>query len=554
MREEFIHTIRNVVGCLILSGSVAGCVKDNLNACVAPETGTDTPVSFISLHFAFSQNPSTRSNPTGGEQGDGNETGQDYENTVSNATLFFYPSNGGGVNGADVPFAATCYVEKITSPTVGPLEMNGLEVNGTYRVLVVANAGDLRTYATLDDLRNATIDPICQYADGRYCDFVMASENDGAQCELTIQEGNSFTNPATATVELERLAARVDYQAPGSYTLENDTRTATFTRAMLVNLYNQPTYILKRVADDVNGAGLSYLGDETTDNYVLDPKTSSKTMQAAAETAAWYNRYFPDMTDVVDDEGKTVWEDWLAEGDEITNPDDNTDKWLRIGYARENTSSVDVQRENYSTGVVFEAMYGNLGADFTDGATFFRVNKKVLYPTLEAAMKAHDADFDESKTFSDYAVLSAYVNLLDGGDPAGYADYLRTATEDESGYEKYRWNDFKRDILGYGGADNTEATARTRQVLHERTGHMTETYLNGRGYYTYWIRHNRGEGDASVTGLPMEYAVVRNNIYKLIVKSVSGIGSDTPYYNSPEISIDVVLDDSWDVVYDMVVE
>ena len=497
----------------------------------------------------------TRSNPTGGEEGDGYEKGQSYENAISNISLFFYPSiTGGGINGANVDFAAVYYVANITSTTVGPLEVEGLEANQPYRVLAVANAGDLRSYTSLDDLRNATLQDVCQSNNGTYNSFVMASENDDDQCELTIDDGNSYSNPATATIDLERLAARVDYQVENNnFTLDDNTRTATITRAMLVNLYNQPTYILKRVATDANGTGLSYLGDETTDNYVIDPNTASKTVPATDETADWYDRYFPNLTDEVDSDGKTVWEGWLAEGDEITNPDDNTDTWRRIGYAKENTSSIDAQGENYSTGVVFEAVYGNLGDGFTQSATFFRVNKSTLYPTLEAAMTAHDTGFDENKTFNSLEELKTYITSLDGNDLAGYKTYLQTATDGEN-LAKYQWSNFKQNVLGYNG---TVPTAKTRQVLHERSGNKIETFLGGRGYYTYWIKHNCGDASASVPGLPMENAIVRNNIYKLIVKSISKIGSDIPNNEEPEepkVSIEVKLVDSWYVVYDMEVE
>lgn len=553
MYRKLSHTVKKIVGYLLLGGLTIGCTEEKLGTTSEKEYGS--VISYVSLHFVFPQGTSTRANPVGGEQGDGNEFGQAYENTINNVTLFFYPAdNNGGINGDDVLFTATCYVNNITFSTVGPLEMEGLKMNIPYRVLAVANAGDLSSsYTSLNDLRNATLQDVYQSNNGTYNSFVMASENDDTKCVLTIEDGNSQSNPATATIDLERLAARVDYRAESSYTLDDNQRTATITRAMLVNLYNQPTYILKRVATDANGTDLTYLGDETTQNYVIDPNTASKTVPATDETAGWYDRYFPNLTDEVGSDGKTAWEGWLAKGDEITNPDDNT-KWLRIGYAKENTSSIDAQGENYSTGVVFEAEYDNLGQGFTKGKTFFRVNKSTLYSSLEAAMEAHDTDFDFAMNFASFDDLDTYRSSLDGNDPAGYKDYLLTAKAGESSYEQYQWNNFKQNVLGYSG---TDPTAKTRQVLHERTDNKTETFLGGRGYYTYWIKHNCGEASASVPGLPMENAIVRNNIYKLTVKSISKIGSDIPKNEEPEepkVSIEVKLDDSWYVVYDMEVE
>lgn len=54
-------------------------------------------------------------------------------------------------------------------------------------------------------------------------------------------------------------------------------------------------------------------------------------------------------------------------------------------------------------------------------------------------------------------------------------------------------------------------------------------YLGGICYYTYWIRH-ADDGNPDVIS-PMEYAIVRNNIYQLDVKSISTIGPPVPEDN-----------------------
>lgn len=97
---------------------------------------------------------------------------------------------------------------------------------------------------------------------------------------------NPENDPAKATVSVERMAARLDYQASGSYPCQDPQysgATAEITGAALVNNLTAGSYLTKRVANDVNGTtGLSYLGDETADegvqtNYVLDPWTAQKT-------------------------------------------------------------------------------------------------------------------------------------------------------------------------------------------------------------------------------------------------------------------------------------
>lgn len=325
--------------------------------------------------------------------------------------------------------------------------------------------------------------------------------------------------------------ARVDYQAAAEgYPLSSSLVTpglnpaqAKITRAFLVNTYNQDTYVLKRVATDIGGTP-EYLGKEIYNNYVIDPNTSKKTL--ASTHASWYDHYFPKLSDE-----NTEWEDWLIQGDPITEPG-TTDTWYRLGYPKENTSSVDAQGKYYSTGVVFEASYKGIDG-VAEGSTFFRY-KGMIYPTLEAAMEdTYDkAYFKEDQTFGTFKILTDYINSLPGNeDPAGYKDYLKTAKADNFGDGSlWTWRYYKQYILSFD--EKGQATAKTRKALHDR-GYGTETFLNGRGYYIYWIRHNGGDNATQFDETkPMAYGIVRNNVYKLTVNSISKIGDDTPGGNA----------------------
>jgi hypothetical protein len=58
------------------------------------------------------------------------------------------------------------------------------------------------------------------------------------------------------------------------------------------------------------------------------------------------------------------------------------------------------------------------------------------------------------------------------------------------------------------------------------TGFSRESDNRYYTYYYYWIRHN-DNGDNAVMG-PMEFAVVRNNVYKLCVDNIYKLGHPTP--------------------------
>lgn len=535
------NRIYGIIAVLLLSLGACSLIHDDMEELGYREDGSAYAYVSLTIHTGTTGNV-TRANPTGGETGDGYEDGQTYENAVSNLTLFFYPATlgDGGVNRTgDVDFTARIYIQNPASNgnmedgtlpidktfTVGPVKVDGLKTNQQYHVLAVANAGDKTSITSLDALRSATVSTVYTTDGTTYSNFVMASEGD-EHPELDISYENSETNPAETTINLERLVARVDYQvgdnADTDFEIDGRQITASITRAFLVNTYNQDTYVLKRVAEGNTTGTITYLGDESLSNYVIDPKTTSKTIPVASEASDWYDHYFPNLSDE-----NTEWENWLIQGDPIMEPG-TTDTWLRLGYPKENTSSIDAQGKYYSTGVVFEAEY-NLGAGFTTGETFFLVNGTTLFATLEEAMEAHNNNkFAENRSFSSYADLQEYIDdILKDNDPAGYKAFLQEATE-QTDLNLLTWANYKTNQLGYDTEGNP--TAATRKELHDRvTGpNKTETFLNGRGYYTYWIRHNYGDKDNVVSGLPMENAIVRNNIYKLTVRGIKEIGNDVP--------------------------
>lgn len=551
------NRIYGIIAVLLLSLGACSLIHDDMEELGYREDGSAYAYVSLTIHTGTAGNV-TRANPTGGETGDGYEDGQTYENAVSDLTLFFYPAalDDGGVNRTgNVEFTAKVYITNPdpnwavsdgTQPidktfTVGPVKVEGLKTNQQYHVLAVANAGDKRSITSLDALRSATESTVytATTSEGTtsYSDFVMASEGDENPV-LEISYDNSESNPAETSIDLERLVARVDYQvgdnADTDFEIDGRTITASITRAFLVNTYNevQGTYVLKRVADEWNANTFDYLGKETYKNYVIDPNTSAKTLDAASTNASWYDHYFPNLSDEVGDDGKTKWENWLIQGDPITEPG-TTDTWYRLGYPKENTSSVDAQGKYYSTGVVFEASYKGIDG-VAEGSTFFRY-KGMIYLTLEAAMEAtyKEAYFQEYQTFETFDVLTKYINSLPGNeDPAGYKDYLKTATADNFNGEEWTWEYYKQNVLSFD--EKGQATAKTREVLHDR-GYGTETFLNGRGYYIYWIRHNGGDSNTTTQfdeTRPMAYGIVRNNVYKLTVNSISKIGDDTPGGNA----------------------
>lgn len=543
MNKNILHTVKGVAGCLLMASLAAGCAQEDIDT--APSGGGGMSASsYVSLSFASQQSTPTRSNPTGGEQGDGDEAGQDYENKIKSAVAFFYQGNN-GVNGdgttqinAAVSFNVGNTMSGDRTYTTSPQQVD-LE-NGTYNVIVVANPGaDWWTgkSLTLDDVRNHIQTTAWTASGSNYSDFVMTS---AADATLTLNS-NPESDPAKATVNVERMAARLDYKAEASYTCTDPAYTGAtveITGAALVNNLTAGSYIIKRVADDVNGTNLSYLGNETADengaatNYVLDPWTASK-------NGNLYGTWFMNGSS-----DPNWWAGYVQPG--------TSETWQRIGYTLENTTAADAAGSDYSTGVVFKATFHPKGvANYQGGATFFALGTH-LFASMEDMMTyVYGADFsqfdDKIDACDNWAAVKNFAASLLDNDPSGYKAFLQGQDEAQDlaqVKESLKWSAYMLSNCGYSASLNE-----TYKVELDQNGIVTRNALQSYGvrtyedatcYYTWWVRHSNDNNDET-KGI-MEYAIVRNNIYKLTVNSIYSLGNDVPGEDE-NIILDVYVND-----------
>ena len=544
MGKDILHTVKSVMGCMLVTALAAGCAQEDIGNDPS-EGGGMSATSYVSLSFASPQGTPTRANPTGGETGDGQETGQDYENAITSAVAFFYQgTDQKGVNsGGNTPIKAFVSFNNIgngtdenstgvdrkytTSPQQVDLE------NGTYNVIVVANPGtDWWTgrSITLADVRDYIQTTAWTVSESGYSNFVMTS---AADATLTLNS-NPESDPATAEVNVERMAARLDYKAEAPYTCTDPAysgATVEITGAALVNNLTEGSYLLKRVADDVNGNNLSYLGDETADengvatNYVLDPWTASKNGNLYG---TWFMNGSPDPN---------WWAGYVQSG---TSVSDGAETWQRIGYTLENTTAADAAGSDYSTGVVFKAKFYPKGvANYTDGETFFALGNR-LFASMEDMMKNfYGSKFDElddlikkCETWRD--VKQFITSTLLTNDPSGYNKYLEGLAEgkDDTGAvsdaSSLIWSNYMLNECGYSKDENgkvvLDQNGKVTRIALKPYG--TRTYEDATCYYTWWVRHSNDNDDTKKD--IMEYAIVRNNIYKITVESIYSLGDPVP--------------------------
>ena len=551
MNRNDLYTVKGVLGCLLIVSLATGCAQEDIGT--TPHEGDGASVSsYVSLSFVSSQSAPTRSNPTGGETGDGQEKGQANENEINSAVAFFYQGNNGVNSDGTTPIMAVAAfkVGNYTEPGNGidrtyttiPQQVD-LD-NGTYNVLVVANPGaDWWTgqSLTLADVRNHIQTTAWTVSESGYSDFVMTS---AADATLTLNS-NPESDPAKTTVDVERMAARLDYKADAPYNCTDPAYTGAtvkITGAALVNNLTAGSYLLKRVAPTVDGVP-TYLGNETADkngvatNYVLDPWTTNKSKNLYG---TWFNSGSSDPN---------WWTGYVQPG---TSVSDGAETWQRIGYTLENTTAAEEAGNRYTTGVVFKATFHPKGvANYQDGATFFALGSH-LFASMEDMMTyVYGADFSQFDAkingCNDWAAVKNFAASLLDNDPSGYKSFLQGQDEAQDLARvkvSLKWSAYMFSKCGYSASLNV-----TYKVELDQNGIVTRNALQSYGvrtyedatcYYTWWVRHSNDNNDET-KGI-MEYAIVRNNIYKLTVNSIYSLGGDVPGEDE-NIILDVYVND-----------
>ena len=474
----------------------ASCKKDSLPAPAAEEEESGSGV-YVSVVVNTQEESGSRAdgatddyNPTGGEKGDGEQAGVGEENMVHDLTLFFLNKT---LNEATEICASAYFDEKdITPAASGSItrytvqrEIEGLFVGNKYHVVAIVNAGNLTNVITdIDGLKNHQFREVIDDTHGSERWFLMASEKDSE--EIEIRANNSQYNPTWVNVYVERMTARVDCAWKESYEIgdnmpsegeEQSPGEKDVVKILGAALVNRYRSGTYAFKRVTNGTDL----DNYTIDYLGDEKTNNDDNKASnyvLDSKTIGGKNSGDYTYYY-----TEYVDWDVDNDfrdptngNVTSNGDRT--YYLLDYTRENINTEF--RLSEEEGV----------ERYATGIMF-----KAQYKP---------AGFTEGVTFYRYTAS-------DGGTPTLYtAEALKEAfpeTFDDANQSS--WGDIE-------GCD---------------------VFLNGWCYYIYWIRH-ADDGDVSKIS-PMEYAIVRNNIYQLYVNSVSQLGTPEPDSNVEEFDTEI---------------
>ena len=376
-----------------------------LSACHDDTAGPATPVvgpnTYVRMQVQVASGRKQRATA--------DEEGLPRENSIGQITIILFKGAEGGINAANadkVTVRAFCWDVQplgataggtITTYTTGSRLLPANMEYGTYNVLVVANAN----YAALDGHTLAEVRAQIYngtYADQstawpeRQSDFVMTSANDaqiivGTGSTHTGTANDAFTTSSGQPIDLERLAARIDFVPDAAYlktaadgtiyyeypVIDADgSTTSSKFRLKFVAPYNitqQSTLFEQSMAADATTqaptGGVIYLGGENTESgtpcYVADPLTLHKGNPAT--TADAYNAFYVALNryNAMPQNSAQLRTIYPVRQGNHANPDDAANPYYIVAYTAENTLSVALQQSSnvraYATGLRFFGTY-----------------------------------------------------------------------------------------------------------------------------------------------------------------------------------------------------
>lgn len=355
---------------LLLVMSFASCASDTTSDLPLPSKDMK---AYLQVKVTVDGSGDTRASrattePQGGEEGNGRETGLDNENKVNSLTVLLYKSDKDDLSDEDatIDYVYTFTGLTASTPSSGgnvtyitnPREIDPIIVGKDYRVLVIANAGDMTSSCKgkkISEIRDMQMDKVCTRNDDitNFSDFVMSSKKD-AKIDFSGASGSGTeAKPYLVDVDIERLAARIDIipnaeyddtnqgyyydvkdgaNVIGGFKLESVTPSKVMTKG---------EYLIKRVSPDAALTSITYFGLETKDadnkatNYVVCPWKNihtSTTLSNAEGPASLYNVKKTTSTSTTVGEASYI-----------------------LDYVMENTTTDNA--EDYSTGLIFKGKY-----------------------------------------------------------------------------------------------------------------------------------------------------------------------------------------------------
>lgn len=562
---------------LLAAGSLASCSSDNIDGPSTPQIGENDGVN-MKLTISLPVSGGTRAEGDGTTTDAGNpvgeEIGQTWENNVKEVLIVLADKTDNSFisSASNVTVKSGAQAGKYTAEATfnASVLINYIESLGSTpdKVAVRAYAfcnpkpefKDKIASLSRGDNKSLWIDEVYKLSEEKLdlksvkdaANIPMANSIARAESGLLklpnkqdILDGKYAETPyEMGDIEVMRSIARFDYKTvnegevypisvnligeDGSSTTVENGLQVQLTHMALVNM-SKSFYYLHRTGDK-EGSNITYCGTDSKDSYIVDTDWDWK-KQGYWTTKKKYsdNFYYPLFTDGnSESDGELDIDGWnTIKISDLGTQEDSDDSWnsgessssenegYRIWrYVTENTILGEAvnQKNAISTGIVFRgriqaakntpvALKNALESE--EHAPIFVYKDGTVYENWEAVKTAAEKDSQKGTAFG-----AAY-----------------NACKDKTGEELYKEAVKQRfTIYRYDASAGGYATL-----------------------YYYWNRH-WDNGKLGVMA-PMEFAVVRNNVYKLSVLDISGLGHprkpgddpDPVDPNDPDESADVKI-------------
>lgn len=417
--------------------------------------------------------------------------------------------------------------------------------------------------------------------------------------------GGIDNSTAGSAIKVERSVARFDFKdgsdsATGRNTYnvvkDDDGKTTIQIQLQRMGLVNMSKnfYYLRRVSADGSSANSILCGTELSSNYVVDTDVDFKkgSLNATSDYADHFNFCLGNVTDntwSIDTTARKQWYNVDLETVLGSSETDNNEKYKVWRYVTENTipakeaGNNDIQRNGISTGIVFKGKMlstsntpselkkalDNVTGESDKDPILYKYNNKLYVrwtEVREVALKNRE-------------IMPEFYKLVFGtADPKDIALETKEIVDDKEVIvrAKYSTDEKSPDYFWGQWQDNADETlkdknglvdsyrlpfkdAATKRKVNDEVGftlyQSSKDEANNPGYfcyYYYWNRHN-DNGDSGAMGA-MEFAVVRNNVYKLAVTKIEELGHPRVSENDPDPKDPEDPDEKDDVFFKLAVE
>lgn len=490
--KKFYYLVAGVLS----MGMLAACSNEDD---IATGNGNEQKgEAYLTLNLVGSDNGASRTQP-----GQGTEEGlSDPNENAINSVMVLLADESGNI---------TSYTPALTTiegvRTTDRIPMG----TGTYEVYVIANPPQDYTAPTTKTAltTTATIDNISATTMGTYAgsgSFLMFSachgtnQTDGVEVEVT--SANTYDDPATATVQLDRLAAKITYDAAD---LDFEDAQKMFGDNTTLTNVAITGFAL------VNGVTKSYLQQ----HWSKDAATAINDQATPPATALEFENTL--ITPAVTNNSATDFYNRWEEYSTIT-PNPDKDGWY--------SSVVDltVDKENVFTTKPLYCMENNSGSTkencFIDNVTDLNGNTTGVLFKAKATITGSDGKAGEGCFY-------------------GYeGEYFKSLSDLKTKYPSVFGSEELTDVetaLNNAYNGTAEESAKIQTVADFRETYNVRVFEDGIMYYTHYIKdQNYTAADAKNTQVNY-HSVMRNTIYGLAVTSVVGIGDDVPGGWNPDI-------------------